>query len=108
MNGRDRFSQRLATPCHTSSAATTAAFGATLSHSVSKLNVFPHRTRVRVALVAARHLTGIRLACDVCLHVLGTVTGVVESLIAVFIVTGIWLFPCMCPNMKLQIFESRK
>ena len=93
-------------------AATATTAGATLrtllTDTVSKLDVFPHRTGVRVALGAARDLAGVRFPCDVSLHVFGTVTGVVETLVAVLVVAGVRLLSRVSPHVEFQVFQAGK
>ena len=66
---------------------------------MSKLGVFPHGARVCVCLVTSRVLAEVWLACDVCLHVLGAVAGVVEAFPTSLVVTGVWLLTCVCPHV---------
>ena len=75
---------------------------------MGKLDVFPHGARIRVALVTPGDLAGIRLACDVSLHVLGTIAGVVETLIAVLIMTRVRLFPRVGPDVEFEVLQPRK
>ena len=95
---------RSATP----SAATAAALRASLSHSVGKLDVFPHRAGVGVALCASGDFAGVRFTRDVGLHVFCTVAGVIESLVAVLVVAGIRLLSCVGPNMELEVLQARE
>ena len=66
---------------------------------MGKLDVFPHGAGVRVALVTPGDLAGVRLARDVSLHVLGTVASVVETLVAVLIMTRVRFFPRVRPDV---------
>lgn len=73
---------------------------------VSKLDMFSHRAGVSVALATAGVPACIWLPCDVRFHVLCTIAGVVESLVAAVIVTYVWLLSCVCANVQLQVLQA--
>lgn len=107
--GGTRFTRRPPVPGNgASSAPTTAALRAPLPDPVGKLDVFPHGAGVCVALGAAGDFAGVRFASDVRLHVLGPVTGVVETLVAVLIVACVRLLPGMRPHMQLEVLQTGK
>ena len=75
---------------------------------VHKLDVLSHGTRIRVGLAATQVLAHVRLSGDVRLHMLGSVAGVVESLLAAIMVALVWLLPCVGTDVQLEVFQPRK
>ena len=70
-----------------------------------KLDVLPHRARIRVALAAAGEFAGVGFAGDVSFHVFGAIAGVVEAFIAALVVTDVRFLPRVGPDVQLQIFQ---
>ena len=64
-----------------------------------KLDVLAHGARVCVAPSTSWMLAGVRFACDVCLHVFGSVACVVEPLAAAVVVAHVGLLPSVCADV---------
>lgn len=67
--------------------------------------VLAHGTWVSVAFRAAWKLAEIWLLLKMCLHVLCSITCIVETLIAAFCRANVWLFASVCPVVKFHVFD---
>lgn len=83
-------------------------FFLSLLQLVCVLDVFPHRAGIGVALPAAGVLADVRFSRDMRLHVLRTVTRVVELFRATFVVTLVGLFTGVGTYVQFEVLEPRK
>lgn len=61
---------------------------------------------VGVAFCTSWNLTSIRFSVKMRPLVLGTVTGVAESLLAARVLAQVWLLPRVAPQMNLEVLKS--